>query len=133
MLPGEATPATEALLDAVGAAGALVPALWPIETANVLLQAERRGRIATAERLQAVDILQALPLRIDHLAPPAFFGAVSGLAQAQGLTIYDACYLDLAIRAGLPLATLDTALGQAARRVGIGLILPPPARSGPTA
>ncbi|MEA2773245.1 MAG: hypothetical protein QOD93_6207, partial [Acetobacteraceae bacterium] len=66
VLPGEATAATEKLLTAVGEVGALAPGLWPLETANVLWQAERRGRITLAERTQALAILAELPIQIDE-------------------------------------------------------------------
>jgi predicted nucleic acid-binding protein len=124
VLPGEATAATDALLGTVADNGAIVPALWPIEIANVLLQAERRRRITPAERLQALDILQELPIRVYEQSTIAVFGAAAALADTHGLTVYDACYLELAIRSGLPLGSLDRDLRQAAIRTGVSLALP---------
>jgi predicted nucleic acid-binding protein len=124
VLPGEATAATDALLRAVADRGAVVPALWPIEIANVLLQAERRRRITPAERLQAQDILHDLPIRIYEQSMIAVFGAAAALAETHALTVYDACYLELAIRSGLPLGSLDRDLCQAAIRAGVPLALP---------
>jgi predicted nucleic acid-binding protein len=124
VLPGEATSATEVLLAAVGEHGAVVPALWPLETANVLLHAERRGRITTAERLKALDILRDLPIRIYDQSIVAIFGAAAALGQAETLTVYDAFYLELAIRSGRPLGSLDKALCGAAVRTGVPLALP---------
>jgi predicted nucleic acid-binding protein len=123
VLPGEATAATEKLLTAVGEVGALAPGLWPLETANVLWQAERRGRITLAERTQALAILAELPIQIDERTAALAFGATSALASGRGLTVNDACYLELALRLGLPLASLDNDLCQAALAAGVRLIL----------
>jgi predicted nucleic acid-binding protein len=123
VLPGEATPATEAMLTAVGELGAIAPGLWPLETANVLWAAERLGRITLAERTQALAILAELPIHIDDRAAALAFGATSALAAARNLTIYDACYLELALRLGLPLASLDSRLSQAATAAGVPLIV----------
>ncbi|MBL8291700.1 MAG: type II toxin-antitoxin system VapC family toxin [Bryobacterales bacterium] len=60
-----------------------------------------------------------MPVR---LADPVSYDGVFDLANRHGLTVYDAAYLDLALRAGLPLASLDNALCNAARRCGVGLI-----------
>lgn len=123
VLPGEVTAATEALLTAVGDQGAIVPGLWPLETANVLLLSERRGRITLAERTQALAILAELPIQVDERTAALAFGATSALAAGRGLTIYDACYLELALRLRMPLASLDKGLCQAAVAAGVPLIL----------
>ena len=123
LLPGEATPATEALLTSVGDGGALAPGLWPLETANVLWMSERRGRITLAEKTQALAILAELPIQIDERTAARAFGAISALASGKDLTVYDACYLELALRSGLPLASLDKRLRQAALDAGVALIL----------
>jgi len=123
ILPGEETAATDQLLLDVGLHGAVVPALWPIETANVLWTAERRGRITLAERTQALTILGELPIDVDERTATLAFGAISGLAAARDLTVYDACYLELALRLGLALASLDTRLCQAASAAGVPLVL----------
>jgi predicted nucleic acid-binding protein len=121
-LPGEATPHTEALLDRVAEAGAAVPALWPLEVANVLLMAERRGRITRAHRVTALTSLRRLPIRIDPETADHAWTATSDLAAAQGLTLYDATYLELCLRADLPLATLDQPLSKAARALGVEVL-----------
>jgi len=125
VLPGEATSATEALLAEVGESGAAAPGLWPLETANVLWLAERRGRITLAERTQALAILAELPVQIDERTAILAFGATSALAAARDLTVYDACYLELALRLGLPLASLDRQLCKAAAAAGVPLIVAP--------
>lgn len=122
VLPGEASAAGDALLDRVAAEGALVPGLWHLEVGNVLLAAERRGRITAAERRQALDTLAGLPLRADaDTAGQAWHGSL-GCAVAHRLTLYDACYLELALRRDLPLATLDEALRRAAAASDVALL-----------
>ncbi len=123
ILPGEATSVTEALLAEVGEQGAAAPGLWPIETANVLWLCQRRGRISLAERTQALTTLADLPIEIDARTAALAFGATSALAAGLDLTVYDACYLELALRLGLPLASLDKRLCQAAAAAGVPLIV----------
>jgi predicted nucleic acid-binding protein len=123
ILPDEGDAATDALLDRVAEAGATVPALWPFEVANVLLMAERRKRITAAERQQALTILGDLPVRIDPPSPERAWTETLVLAQAHRLTAYDASYLELAIRHGLPLATRDAALQTSAVSCGVPLSL----------
>ncbi len=122
VLPGEATAATEALLAEVGDLGAAAPGLWPLETANVLWLSERRGRITLAERTQALALLAELPIRIDERTASLGFGAISALAAGKDLTVYDACYLELALRLDLPLASLDRGLCKAALACGVRLV-----------
>lgn len=121
VLPGERTQAVEGLLDAVAADGALAPGLWPLEVANVLLQAERARRLAPGERGRALAALGTLPIAIDAETPARAWGETVALAEAHGLTCYDAAYLEVAARAGLPLATLDRRLARAAAERGVAL------------
>ena len=118
----EATPATEALLDRVRDEGGIAPAVWPLEVANGLLLGERRGRLAEAQTMRFVQTLQGLPISVDDGALGEAFGAVLTLGREHGLTTYDAAYLELAARQGLPLATLDARLGAAAERMGVPLL-----------
>ena len=122
ILPGEGNAKTEAVLDRVTEAGALVPGLWPLEIANVLLMAERRNRISQAQRARALTGLGALPIAVDNETAGRAWTGLVDLAQAHGLTVYDAAYLELALRAGLPLATLDQALARACRATGVGVM-----------
>ena len=101
---------------------AAVPVLWPIEVANVLALAERRRRISAAESAQLVDLLETLDINVDAEAPTLAFGRILDLARAERLTAYDASYLELAMRLGVPLATKDRALGEAARRLGVAVV-----------
>jgi predicted nucleic acid-binding protein len=118
-LPGERSAATDALLDQATEVGALVPGLWRLEVGNVLLIAERKGRIARTHRLTALAALRYLSIRIDPETSDQAWSGTMELAAEHGLTLYDAAYLELGLRAGLPIATLDQALAQAARSVGV--------------
>ena len=122
VLPGEANDASDALLSDIVDQGAVAPGIWPLETANVLWTAERRGRITLAERLQAVAILAGLPIQVDTRTAALAWGATSELAASRGLTVYDASYLELALRLGLPLASNDKDLRQAAVACGVALM-----------
>lgn len=114
----EATAGTDALLDRLAIDAAVVPALWHLEVANVLLQAEKRGRILPAGTARFLSLIDALPIEIDH--ETAFRAGAPGLdfARTHGLTSYDAAYLELAVRRGIPLATMDKALVAACIRIG---------------
>lgn len=118
----EASPETDALLDRVRDEGALVPALWHLELANVLLQAERRGRLTVRDVAARLALLDAMPLATDDESPARLRGDVLALARAERLAAYDAAYLELALRKGLDLATKDTDLAKAARKAGVTVL-----------
>ena len=115
----ESTPAAWALLDRLRSAPGHVPALWALEIGNVLLGAERRRRITQARAVEFLGILGDLDIRVEPDAPGRAFRDVLPLAREQRLTTYDATYLELAMRLGLPLATKDTALVRAAKALRI--------------
>jgi predicted nucleic acid-binding protein len=115
----EATAYTNAVRDSLAAATALVPALWPLEVANALVMGEGRGRATSADAAAWVNLLTGLPIRVEASTAGHVMGAVLDLARASGLTVYDAAYLELAMRRGLPLATLDGRLQAASRAVGV--------------
>ncbi len=115
----EASPEGDAVLDRVRAEGAFAPALWTLEIANTLLHAERRGRMKSADLAASLDLLRLLPIDIDHESSARAWTDILPLARREGLTTYDATYLDLALRRGLPLATRDGDLAAAARRLGV--------------
>ena len=122
VLPDESSPESDALLDRIADAGAAVPGLWHLETANILLVAERRGRVTAIERQKALSALADLPIQVDpHTAGQAWTNTLT-LAAAHNLTVYDASYLELAMRAGLPLASLDRVLRLAAEACGVRLL-----------
>ena len=119
----EATPWTEALLDRVEAGEeVLVPAHWPLEVVNSLLVAERKGRVTDAQVSEFLEDLAALPIRVLPAAAAAQLRAIRSLAEQYRMTAYDAAYLELVQRAGLPLATLDGDLRRAAAAAGATLV-----------
>jgi predicted nucleic acid-binding protein len=123
----EATPATNALLARLRSdEEAIVPAHWPLEVTNALLTAVRRNRISPQDAHQFLQDLEFLPIRIDTTTKNLVRTRVFPLAEQHGLTVYDAAYLELAIREGLPLATLDDDLRRAAGVAGTFLVWPPP-------
>ena len=115
----EATEATDRLREALLDTRAFVPALWPIETANVLLAATRRGRVAQDEWPGIRAHLDALPIEVDQVSASRTWSAALDLANAHALSVYDAMYLELAVRMQMPLATLDRALLRAAQSAGV--------------
>jgi predicted nucleic acid-binding protein len=118
----EHTGATDALLEQVVESGAQAPSLWPLEVLNALTMAERRGRIDSAQRQQLAGFLHDLPVTIDAETATQAWATTSRLAARYRLTIYDAAYLELAQRLGLPLATLDKELRAAARALGVPML-----------
>ena len=96
-----------------------VPALWWFEVRNVLIVNERRGRLRETDTPLFLRNLARLPIVVDQTPEEA---AVLTLARRHGLTVYDASYLELAVRHVAPLATLDLTLAQAAQRENISLI-----------
>lgn len=114
----EATPASDGLLDRLGEESAAAPGIWPLEIGNVLVMAERRGRINAAQIAEFVALVRELPVAIDEETPDRALDEVMALARSKGLTTYDAAYLELAMRLGVPLATQDKELRQAAEELG---------------
>ncbi len=120
----EANQEADAIRERLKAARAFVPAIWPLEVTNSLVIGERRGRVDADKVGRFFAVLQALPIEVEPIGMTVIFGAVWGLARSQGLTAYDATYLELAMRRGLPLATLDRRLRVAATAAGVTLYEP---------
>ena len=118
----EATPEVDAVLDRVRADGARVPSLWHLEVANVLRQAERRGRISEADTSRRIELLEQLPITTDGETMQRAWGTTLALARAHALTVYDAAYLELASRLGVPLASKDKELLAAAQIGGVSFV-----------
>jgi predicted nucleic acid-binding protein len=118
----EATEATRTLLDRFEDDHAEVPALWHLELANALAVGERNKRIVPARSSEFIALVGGLPIVIDEQTPDLALGTILDLARSEGLSAYDASYLELAMRRGMPLATKDNGLAQAARRVGVSLL-----------
>ena len=122
----EASSEGYAALAVIGRDGAVIPALWLAEITNVLGIAKRRGRIDAAGLQEALRLLRSLPLFVDEPPSLAWSEPVLQLMRAHRLTAYDATYLELARRRGLPLATKDRDLLAAAPAVGVLLLAAPP-------
>jgi predicted nucleic acid-binding protein len=118
----EATAATRTLLDRFEDDHAEVPSLWHLELANALALGERKRRITPARTSAFIALIGGLPIVIDEQTPNRALSTVLGLARSERLSAYDASYLELAMRRGVPLATKDDDLAKAARRVGVALL-----------
>jgi predicted nucleic acid-binding protein len=123
--PDEKGDYPQAVLDSLATAGAVVPSLWSLEVANALLMGERRKRSTPDETAKSVQFLESLPIAVDDVTASQAFGHTLHLARAHNLSTYDASYLELAMRRGLPLATLDAKLKAAAVTVGVSLFRVP--------
>ena len=100
----------------------VVPPLWPIEMANVLVMAERKKRITAADAARVVELFMDLPIEVEA-GGLQNLRVLRLLAREYGLTAYDATYLELAQRRGLPLASLDLVLNQAAKKCGVPVLI----------
>jgi predicted nucleic acid-binding protein len=118
----EATPATDDLLDRVAREGAIVPPLWRLEVANVFQSSLRWKRIDTAYRDASIADLGKLPIILDPDGGAHIWVGVLRFSDRFGLTIYDACYLELAQRRALPLAPLDADLRAAGQALGLQIL-----------
>jgi predicted nucleic acid-binding protein len=118
----EANEAIRHVFETVAENGAVVPALWRLEVANSLTVAVRRGRIDVDFRRAALDDLALLDLSVDAHTDARAWGETLDLADRFHLTLYDAAYLELAHRSGLPLATLDNELRAAATSLGLRML-----------
>ncbi|MBN1684857.1 MAG: type II toxin-antitoxin system VapC family toxin [Gammaproteobacteria bacterium] len=110
---------TENALDSLRYATAIVPSIWPLEVANVLLVAERKKRLTDIDASRFKNLLLELPITIDHPFISRTLLSIYELAKKTGITSDDAAYLELALRKNIPLATLDQGLRQAAKKVGV--------------
>ena len=118
----EANQYADAVLDSLSEATALVPSIWPLEVINVLLVAERRMRISEADSVRFTTLLSQLPIVVEYERAEQIMKDLLALARVKELSSYDASYLDLAMRKGLPLATLDKRLKQAAMAVDVKIL-----------
>ena len=99
--------------------GAVVPGIWWYELRNAFVVNERRGRLDAADTGAILADLAELRITIDSYHDD---GALLALGRQHGLSIYDAAYLEVALRRELPLATLDQRLRQAAAARGVTLL-----------
>lgn len=122
LFDSEHTEASHQVLSRVGSHGALVPSIWQLEVANVLRNAVRRGRCDDTFAERSLQRLARLPIAADEETATHAWTSTYPLARAENLTVYDAAYLELALRVTLPLASCDAALIDAARRRNIAVL-----------
>lgn len=122
-MPDEDGPQARELRTLVTDHGAVVPMLWPIELGNVFVFAVRSRRITVSQREAAIEALGQLPIEIDAETLTKVWTDTLMLADKLRLTVYDACYLELAQRRELPLSTLDKEMRAAAKKIGVPLAL----------
>lgn len=106
--------------------GAIVPALWLYELDNGLRNALRRGRITEAEALTIQQKLTGLPIRVADASERIHFEGALVLANRFNLSIYDAAYLDVALRHKGQLLTRDRQLAGIAEELGLAPRMPSP-------
>ena len=111
-----------AIMREIANVGATVPSLWPVEVGNILLLAERRRLLSGAARQDHLNDLSRLPITVDHEMAGHAWHASMSLAERHRLTLYDAVYLELSQRRGLPLATFDAVLRRAATAANVPLL-----------
>lgn len=111
-----------AALDELERSEAITSTIWSLEVVNGLLTAERRGRISGPDANRFGALLLELPIVVDPSERRRPFDAVRQLARSHRLTAYDASYLEVALRLGLPLATLDERLARAAADAEVALL-----------
>jgi predicted nucleic acid-binding protein len=115
----EADPYADAIAARFPGIQAVVPTLWPFEVANAVLMGERRKRSTEAQAARRLGYLSSLPITIEDETTARVWSEVLGLARSHQISAYDAAYLALALRRGLPLAKIDDKLKAAAAADGI--------------
>jgi predicted nucleic acid-binding protein len=119
----ESSAYAESVLDLlVAGAEAIAPSVWPLEVANAMLVGERRKRATSMDVSAVLKRIADLPITVSPVRVDHAFGSILFLARKQQLSEYDASYLELALREGLPLATIDDHLRRAARSAGVAIL-----------
>ena len=113
----------DTVLERLAEVTAFVPSIWPLDVVNVLLVAERKKRLSKADSIRFITLLSELPIIVEHERPERIMSDLLALVRATDLSSYDASYLDLSMRKGLPIATLDTRLISAARMVNVPIFM----------
>lgn len=119
---GQASAYADSVMARLDRERATVPSIWALELANAMLIGERRKKISRAEIARCLQMVAGLPITIDENAAQTAFGPILTLARDQNISAYDAAYLELAMREGIPLATRDEGLRTAARHAGVPLL-----------
>ena len=120
-LEDESSDAADAAVERLMLEGGIAPAHWPLEIANALRSAERRGRVDEPSLRRLRPRLHGLPVEVVPVELSTALGVIES-ARIHRLSVYDATYLDLADIRGLGLATVDGRLSEACRSAGIPLI-----------
>jgi predicted nucleic acid-binding protein len=111
----------DTVLDRLTKSAAVVPSIWPLEVVNVLLAAERQKRLSESDSIRFLTLLSQLPIVVEY-ERPEMMKELLALARSNNLSSYDASYLDLAMRKGFSIATLDNRLIEAARRIDVPVL-----------
>jgi predicted nucleic acid-binding protein len=111
----------DTVLDMLIESAAVVPSIWPLEVVNVLILAERKKRLSESDSIRFLTLLSQLPIVVEYERPD-MMKELLALARSNNLSSYDASYLDLAMRKGFPIATLDNKLIEAARRIDVPIL-----------
>jgi predicted nucleic acid-binding protein len=112
---------SDTVLDRLIESAAVVPSIWPLEVVNVLLVAERQKRLSESDSIRFLTLLSQLPIVVEY-ERPEMMKELLALARSNNLSSYDASYLDLAMRKGFPIATLDNRLIKAARKIDVPVL-----------
>ncbi len=104
--------------------GCAVPVTWGLEVANVIARSELKAFVTEAQSEAFLEMLQEVAIEIDRGSADQSLSGTLQLARRHKLSAYDASYLELALRASLPLATLDAELRRAATKAGVTLFAP---------
>jgi predicted nucleic acid-binding protein len=113
---------TEGVLDLLIEETAVVPVVWPFEVANALLMGERRLRATSRQTTDSLQHLLDLPIAVDDATFSTAWGPVLSIGRQHGVAVYDAAYLELAQRRGVPIATIDVRQRDAAVALGIPIV-----------
>jgi predicted nucleic acid-binding protein len=118
----ESSPYADSVLNGLTEATAVVPAIWPLEVVNVLLVAERRQRLRESDSVRFLSLLAQLPIVVERTWPERMMKDLLALGRTNALSSYDAAYLELAMRQGIPMATIDSKLLEAAAHVDVPIL-----------
>lgn len=129
-LEDETSEYVDRVMDSLNDGEAMVPAIWPLEFGNGLLVAERRKRLGQGDSARLLSLINGLPIHVEQESPARMLMEILALARDLRLSSYDASYLDLAMRMGLPIATRDDLLAKAATKCGVPIYEPKVRRNG---
>ena len=120
----EDTTYADEVLASLESSEAIAPAIWPLEIGNVLVVAERRKRLNESDSIRFLALINDLPIKVLQEPPERMTKEILALARERQISTYDASYLDLAMRKGLPIATQDSGLKKAAKKCKITIFKP---------